>query len=538
MQISWKVYLPALALLILLLLAGLVLSVLNRWQQGQTAQGVESTLAMLLTLHVYEDEIATRVAQALGGVGEEFVAQETGIATPRPEDGVVDDLELVLTSTPPLVLEGYLVYVSQPGDTAIALARRFDTQQGLLLSEEEIPASGFLNAGTVIYVPFDETAEDFTPAAIALPDASIVYGLLDSGFDVYAYVDQAGGYLSRYQEVVAGSTKSGAQIVQEVANMHSVSPKMLLALLEYQCGWVLADDPGMANNDYPIGYGISTHKGLYQELYIAGRELLKGYYGWREGSANQLRFADSTQRIHPAVNAGTSAVGHVVAGLYPKSAWGAVMYGQDSLPRIYAGMFGDPLAETAQRRSHLPDGLRQPDLVLPFLPGEDYFLTSGPHRAWGIGSPWAAIDFAPADGTRGCQTASYRITAAGSGVVVRSEPGIVVLDLDKDGDETTGWVLFYLHVAEKDRAQVGAQLNVDDLIGYASCEGGVATGTHVHFARKYNGEWMPAAGAIPMVLSGWVVEQGPREYSGQLRRSGALVVANPNPNQTARISRD
>jgi murein DD-endopeptidase MepM/ murein hydrolase activator NlpD len=538
MQISWKVYLPVLALLILLLLAGLMLMVLNVWTQGQPAQGVDPTLAMLLTLHVYEDEIATRVAIALGGVEEEFAGEEPVIATPRPEDGLPVDPEMAPTSTPPLVLEGYLVYVSQPGDTAAALARRFDTQQGLLLSEEQIPASGFLNTGTVVYVPFDETAEDFTPAAIALPDASIVYGLLDSGFDVFAYVDQAGGYLSRYEEVVGGSTKSGAQIVQEVALMHSVSPQMLLALLEYQSGWVLADDPGMANNNYPIGYGISTHKGLYQELYIAGRELLKGYYGWREGSANQLRFVNGTQRLHPAVNAGTSAIGHAVAGLYPKGAWGAVMYGQDSLPTVYAGMFGDPIAETTQRRSHLPDGLRQPDLALPFLPGEDYFLTSGPHRAWGIGSPWAAIDFAPADGTRSCQTATYRITAAASGVVVRSETGIVVLDLDKDGDETTGWVLFYLHVAEKDRAPLGAQPNVDDLIGYASCEGGVATGTHVHFARKYNGEWMPAAGSIPMVLSGWVVEQGPLEYSGQLRRDGALVVANPNPNQTARISRD
>ena len=538
MQISWKIYLPVLALLILLLMAGLLLLVLNLWTRGQPAQGVDPTLAMLLTLHVHEAEIATRVALALGGVEEEFVQEEPVIATPQPEDSLPVDPEMAPTSTPPLVLEGYLVYVSQPGDTTAALARRFTTEPGSLLSEVDLPANGFLSTGTVVYIPFNETSEDFTPAAIVLPDASIVYGLLDSGFDVFTYVERAGGYLSRYQEVVAGSTKSGAQIVQEVANMHSISPKMLLALLEYQSGWVLTDDPGMANNQYPIGYGISTNKGLYQELYIAGRELLKGYYGWRDGNANHLRFSNGIQRLHPAVNAGTSAASHLMAGLYTKGEWGTVMYGQDSLPMVYAGMFGDPLAESAQRRSHLPDGLLQPSLALPFLPGEDYFLTSGPHRAWGIGSPWAAIDFAPADGTRSCQTASYRITAAASGVVVRSETGIVVLDLDKDGDEATGWVLFYLHVAEKDRAPVGAQLNVDDLIGYASCEGGVATGTHLHFVRKYNGEWMPAAGPIPMVLSGWVVEQGPREYSGQLRRGGALVVANPNPNQTARISRD
>ena len=44
-------------------------------------------------------------------------------------------------------------------------------------------------------------------------------------------------------------------------------------------------------------------------------------------------------------------------------------------------------------------------------------------------------------------------------------------------------------------------VETDDRIGHASCEGGVSTGTHLHFARKYNGEWVLADGPLPFVLS-------------------------------------
>lgn len=35
------------------------------------------------------------------------------------------------------------------------------------------------------------------------------------------------------------------------------------------------------------------------------------------------------------------------------------------------------------------------------------------------------------------------------GLVVRSSSDGVALDLDKDGDERTGWVIFYLHLPRR-----------------------------------------------------------------------------------------
>ncbi len=73
--------------------------------------------------------------------------------------------------------------------------------------------------------------------------------------------------------------------------------------------------------------------------------------------------------------------------------------------------------------------------------------------------------------------------------MVRSQRGAVALDLDGDGDEGTGWVLLY-HWRSEERVAVSTWVEADAPLGHPSCEGGVSTGTHLHIARKYNGEWI------------------------------------------------
>jgi murein DD-endopeptidase MepM/ murein hydrolase activator NlpD len=84
------------------------------------------------------------------------------------------------------------------------------------------------------------------------------------------------------------------------------------------------------------------------------------------------------------------------------------------------------------------------------------------------------------------------VLAAAPGIVVRTGKGIVIVDMDGDGLEETGWSLMYLHIATNEKVPVGTVLERGSRIGHPSCEGGSATGTHVHLARKYNGEWINA----------------------------------------------
>jgi hypothetical protein len=129
------------------------------------------------------------------------------------------------------------------------------------------------------------------------------------------------------------------------------------------------------------------------------------------------------------------------------------------------------------------------------------------------------------------------VTAAASGLVARSGNGIVVLDLDGDGREQTGWVLLYLHVSTVGRIPVGSWVETGAPLGHPSCEGGLATGTHVHLARKYNGEWIAAGGPMPFVLSGWTAEAGKVAYQGKLVRDGQVVEACTCSSAKTRIGR-
>ena len=148
------------------------------------------------------------------------------------------------------------------------------------------------------------------------------------------------------------------------------------------------------------------------------------------------------------------------------------------------------------------------------------------------------MDFAPAADKTGCNSTPTWITAAAPGLVVRSSKGVVVVDLDGDGSEQTGWNILYLHVANTDRVQKGQWVDINNRIGHASCEGGIATGTHLHLARKYNGEWVIADGPIPFVLSGWTAIAGDKPYQGKLVRGDQIITADVNGQLKALIFRE
>ena len=129
------------------------------------------------------------------------------------------------------------------------------------------------------------------------------------------------------------------------------------------------------------------------------------------------------------------------------------------------------------------------------------------------------------------------VTASAPGVVVRSEDNLVALDLDGDGHEQTGWVVVYFHLADKDLIPAGRRVELDEPLGHPSCEGGRATGKHVHVARKYNGEWLAADGPLPFILSGWVAQAEARNYYGNLVKGDQIVSSNPSGSRTSIIVR-
>lgn len=415
-----------------------------------------------------------------------------------------------------------LVYEAQPGDSLNSVAIRFGVLPEEVASTEVLPQGNrMINPGQILLIP--QRIRETTPPERWIPDSEMVFSPNASSFDIGAFVESQPGYLNRYRETVYGQWRSGAEVVAIVARNNSVNPRLLLALLEYRSGWVTDETvPEGDDFSYPMGQIDQQIPGLYRQLTWLANELGNGYYGWRAGKLTDLRFEDgATVRLAPDLNAGTVALQYFFSLDQTLSGWVAEWESERFLD-IYTRFFGDPWAFDYPL---FEPGVEQPPLILPFIEGHIWSFTGGPHGAWERESAWAALDFAPAASVTGCYVSEDWAVASAPGIVVRSEHGTVVLDLDGDGREHSGWALLYLHLAEDQRVEEGELVAAGDLLGHPSCEGGIATGTHIHLARKYNGEWILADGPIPFNLDGWVAQAGSKPYQGVLVRGDEQVLA-------------
>jgi LasA protease len=433
-----------------------------------------------------------------------------------------------ITTTPlptrPAYAPGELVdYIAQSGDTLPALAARFNTPIAEILAANTfIPGDATtMPAGMPMKIPIYYQPFWGSQYQI-LPDSLFINGPAQIGFDSSAFVSQQPGWLNGYTDYAFNGNRTGAEIVDYVALNYSVSPRLLLALLEYQDGALSVATLAEESRQYPLGYHDWQHGGLYMQLVWAANLLNNAYYRYKNGELVEFDHLDGRQeRPDPWQNAATVALQLYYSRLVDGDQYARAV-AQDGFAQSYRNLFGDPWLEVTP---HIPGSLLQPDFRMPFLPGRTWAYTGGPHTGFGDGDPLAAIDFAPGSTSSGCVPTDLFATAVAPGIIARSGPATVVLDLDGDGDERTGWVVFYFHIATQDQVAVGQVLQAGDPIGHPSCEGGEATGTHVHIARKYNGEWIPAGGVVPFNLNGWVAHAGAVEYEGTLTKGSLTITA-------------
>lgn len=427
-------------------------------------------------------------------------------------------------------------YTVMPGDTLAALTLRFDVDPSQIPLPQGLSPDGLLSAGMVLNIP--SSIQGTFSSDLAIPDAEVVYSPTAADFDVDEYIMSAGGFLASYSEEHEEETLSGAQIVERIARQASVNPRLLLAFLEYRSGWVRGQPSDQEHIRFPIGFYVPGRSGLYEELSMSATQLNLGYYGWRQGNRIHIKFADGqTVRLHPYINPGSAALENLFSKFYPPETLYSSLFDAGGFLELYSQMFGDPWVRAEQSGPLIPDGLAQPYLELPFVPGERWSLTAGPHQSWDYGTPRAALDFSPTTGGAPCAISTAWATASAPGVVVRSDHNTVALDLDGDGLEQTGWVLVYYHLADEGRIQSGVPVGLDNPLGHPSCEGGKATGKHVHLSRKYNGEWIAADGPVPFVLSGWRAMADERNYQGTLIKDNQVVSSNPGGPSTSIIER-
>ncbi|MBI3161936.1 MAG: LysM peptidoglycan-binding domain-containing protein [Chloroflexi bacterium] len=440
----------------------------------------------------------------------------TAIPTDQPAITPTPDAERVL----PTPRQSADQYVVQAGDTLGDIALRYGISVQDLMQANNITNADILEIGTTLNVPAPNPVDDGTSFKI-IPDSEMVNGPATIYFDIEEFIDSQNGYLETYEQDIGGVILSGYEIVYIVSRNYSVNPRLLLALLEYQSGWVT--NPAPYNTSYPMGLASDTHFGLYRQLTWAADNLNQGYYLWRANAVSTWVLNDGTVvPVDPTINAGTAAIQYFFAQLDDYPTWQHDVDGTGLLLTYYV-FFGNPFNFAVEPL--VPSYLSQPVMNLPFSAGETWYFTGGPHGGWDSGSAWAALDFAPPGENHFCETSPYWVTAVADGLVLRASNGALIQDLDNDGYEQTGWVILYMHVAEENRAEPGEYLFAGEQVGHPSCEGGVSNATHLHIARKYNGEWIAADGLLPFNLNGWISSGGGYEYDGYLTRGNLTIEA-------------
>jgi len=449
----------------------------------------------------------------------------------------------ILTPTPdatrflPTPRSGPETYIVQAGDTLGAISLRYGVSVEALMQANGLYDPNTLAVGQTLQIPVP-TPQPAGPSFKIIPDSELVYGPMSLTLDLESFIRSKAGYLASYQEDVDGETLNAAQIILRAAQNDSVNPRLLLAVLEYRSGWVtnpnsLSPDP--ATLAAPLGFNDNWHIGLYRQLTWAANALNQGYYLWRVGAVSDWVLADgSVVPVDPSINAGTAGVQNLFAQLDDYQTW-LKDVSPNGLFAAYSQLFGYPFDLAIEPL--VPGDLIQPLMHLPFATGEIWAFTGGPHAGWNPGSAWAALDFAPPGEALGCVSSDAWVTAVADGPILRAANGAVMQDLDGDGYEQTGWTVLYMHIESRDRVRAGTYLHAGERIGHPSCEGGIANGTHVHLARRFNGEWISADGSVPFILDDWGSSGTGVEYDGYLTRNGVTVEAFDGNNPINQIQR-
>jgi murein DD-endopeptidase MepM/ murein hydrolase activator NlpD len=449
-----------------------------------------------------------------------LLVQSTGESTPLPTRGPYPPGEI-------------FEYIAQSGDTLPAVAAHFNTTVTEIRDENpDLPSAittfppGFPLRIPAYYVPLTG------PTFKILPDSEVVYGPTSLGFDIENTIRQFPGYLAEMESFAYKRQRKAWDVVLVVAERYSIHPRLFLSLLEYRTKALSLSNPEGDQLTYPMGTRDISYRGLFWQLVWVAERLNDGYYGWREGTLSEFTLQDGlVVRPDPWQNAGTVALQYLFAGWYATEDF-EIASSPEGFVEVYRDLWGDPFR---LEQALLPGSLQQPELTLPFQPNRVWDFTGGPHFSWGTSLPRGALDFAPPSEESGCVVSNEWFTAPGDGIIVRSEEATVVLDLDGDGFEQTGWVLFFFHVGTEGRIASGTVVEQGGLLGHPSCEGGRATGTHIHVARKYNGEWISASGPLAFVLDGWVAAAGTDAYEGTLTKGSKIVPACPCSRQENQI---
>ena len=500
---------------------------LYRWRFKNISSLVVIVILLITLASCRRDVTIGRLAMREGVVAPvpPTPSDESSKSVPRSNDeNPTPEVITTLMPTPTRTLPDAtaIYYTVRVGDTLSRIAVQYGVTIESLMTLNGLTNADQLKIGQQLQVSFE--AQNISPADLLIPDSELVLGPSYSMFDVETYVSSQNGYLKSYLEPVLGVTMRGSEIIDLVAQQYSIGPRVLLTLLELKGGWVTNPVPSPAQQIYPLGLtGPDYWQGLYHQMILTADALNTGFYGWWYDDVWMVQTRDGMfTRYSEHLNAGTAGIQYTLAKSSPNYADFIETLSQ--FEGVYNQLFGNPFDYAVEPL--IPAEARALPLTLPWQKGETWYISGGPHSGWGTLGALSALDFVTGEKNIGCQMSQGWVTAVTDGLVILSDDGMVLQDVDGDGYMGTGWVILYMHMAAQDRVAQGTNLSIGDKIGHPSCEGGVSFASHLHLSRRYNGVWIAVDDQRwPMTLSGWVAAPGSQPYEGTMTKGGQVKTA-------------
>lgn len=335
-------------------------------------------------------------------------------------------------------------------------------------------------------------------ATQAAPVHPLIYGREEMfGFDIEGYLAARAPALLPYAETIS-----------HWAGYSSISPRVLIALIEQQSGLLSRPQASRVAMVRPMGE-LSSAQGFSEQVRDVADQLARSLYA-APLEAGRAEFQAPGQAPVPAL-----------ARLLARSVSAAKARAQErsdsseqDFATVYQGLFGlrfDVEAARLSLATMQPTGTQRPGLQalgaassylqFPFPVGQSWYV-GGAHTNTGSGTyPMSSLDMYKSGGWGSNQSANWVVASAAGTFKKHSSCFAEVVHTD-------GWSTTYYHMQNL-RYNTGAYVAKNVGIGnpassqaQALCNGGQSTGPHLHFSLKYNGGWMHLAG---YALSSWVI---------------------------------
>ncbi len=372
---------------------------------------------------------------------------------------------------------------------------------------------------TVAAAPTDAPVVTPTPAAPAPRDPlfdprRISYAHHFNGPEIQALLEVRGSQLKDVRFAVGGRSQSFTDVLVSLTSLYSLSPQLLLALIDLQSGLVSNPQASSDQMAWALGYPDRGRRGLSSQLHWAARELryaVRDYALKGSGPPAPLVFADGTrQELSADISFSRYVLARVLAPTIGPGQLGARL---DGLIRRYTRLFGDPREPPTDWPAPAAPFLTRPMErnfpITSFFDHDTPFLRQNGSIATYWGRTETDIAFAY-DGHTGWDYGigpPDPVLAAGAGVVTfagNSEDGCATPAHAVIIDHGNGYRTLYWHL-DSISVEAGQPITAGTPVGVAGASG-CAAGAHLHLQVQYLGRdvdpygWC-GAGADPWAQS-------------------------------------